>query len=345
MDSEDFSFGLPTNGLINSESNNGFTYQLQPYNNNNVLKLQDSEIDTLYLETPKAFESISVLAATGSGQSSLNVRFVFEDGTVSNSYNTNVADWFGGQNYAIKGLDRVQRVENIVEQYSNDPRLYDRIFVLNGTDSQKKITKVVFEKTDANASFLGVFALCGVNNYSAPLPVDFISFELTKLGENVIANWKTTHEKDCKNFEIEYSEDGENWNVAGFVDANNHFGSINQYQFLHQYHINGTMYYRIKQNDFDGKFSYSKVEKIEIYTDFIQISPNPAENYLEIDNLCKEEVDYDICDMYGKEILRVSLRPFQKYALNVSEWAEGMYILSSNSESSMKKTVKIEIRR
>jgi len=225
MDSEDFSFGLPTNGLINSESNNGFTYQLQPYNNNNVLKLQDSEIDTLYLETPKAFESISVLAATGSGQSSLNVRFVFEDGTVSNSYNTNVDDWFEGENYAIKGLDRVDREENIPNNSSDNPRLYDHLFTLNNSDSKKNIAKVVFEKTDEDGSFLGVFALCGVNtNYQSFKNIAVSGFNEDVVAEGADQNTATT---SVTTSAFDGENQGANFYAAGYrSDMDNFFAGL-----------------------------------------------------------------------------------------------------------------------
>jgi hypothetical protein len=89
--------------------------------------------------------------------------------------------------------------------------------------------------------------------------------------------WTTAHEINNHHFTVEKSKDGLAFNAIGDV-----LPSLqNNYSFTDKNPFNKNNYYRIKQVDVDGKFSYSKI--INISTDErpylnLLVSPNPARN-------------------------------------------------------------------
>jgi hypothetical protein len=86
--------GLPQNGLFTSLADNATTFQFGPYDSNNVLYLTSaSNSGSLYLNTPQACTSLSVLAASaqGGGQGALVIQFA--DGTASSAIPFNAANY------------------------------------------------------------------------------------------------------------------------------------------------------------------------------------------------------------------------------------------------------------
>jgi hypothetical protein len=110
--------------------------------------------------------------------------------------------------------------------------------------------------TDSDAS--GSFS---VDNFRTNLPlggttpVEFTGFDATKVSNGVLLTWNVATEANVKNYEVEKSADGRNYNKIGQVKATN----SNSYSFTDIQASTGIVYYRIKNVDNDGKFKYSTV--------------------------------------------------------------------------------------
>lgn len=72
-------------------------------------------------------------------------------------------------------------------------------------------------------------------------------------------DWTTTSEMYVSNFKIEQSNDAIHWNAIGQVEASRNNALENEYHYNDVTNFTGTMYYRIKQLDIDGKYTYSQV--------------------------------------------------------------------------------------
>ena len=112
------------------------------------------------------------------------------------------------------------------------------------------------------------------------LPLHWLSFLVSKQPNNsALLHWKTAAEFNNHHFEIEHQMSGEpTWNTIGRIEADNALIDVKDYSFLHQNLVKGVHYYRIKQVDKDGQFSYSEIRKIEISTlgsTGFKIIPNP----------------------------------------------------------------------
>lgn len=139
---------------MTSATGSGATYQLASYSANNSLRSGG----TLTLSAPQAATTLYVLAATGSGSSSMTVTVTFTDGTTQVFAPVAVPDWYNGDNYAIKGLGRANRVATgvLIDNDSNNPRLYEFPFALSTANSTKPIQSVTATQTTGVLNVMGV---------------------------------------------------------------------------------------------------------------------------------------------------------------------------------------------
>lgn len=87
------------------------------------------------------------------------------------------------------------------------------------------------------------------------LPVTFVEFKGTHVGNSNVLNWKTASENNTVSFDIERSLDGSNFTAIGSAVAK---GTNSTYSFSDNKLSSAINYYRLRIIDRDGKFSYSK---------------------------------------------------------------------------------------
>ncbi len=133
-----------------------------------------------------------------------------------------------------------------------------------------------------NLAFNGfsIVVFGSTNAENNPLPVTWVSFHGQLQGNNVLLDWVTASEVNNSHFEVERSNDGENFYMLGTVKGNGTTTASNNYNYVDETNISGVVYYRLRQVDFDGKYEYSKIISV-IANDnekgFIAY-PNPIED-------------------------------------------------------------------
>lgn len=153
-------YGLPANGLISSavSSTPGLNYQLANYSGNNSLRLAaQNDTGTIAFTTPVAATKLYMLSTSGSGTSTVTAVVNFTDGTSQTFAGLSLSDWYGGSNFAIQGIGRINRNTNTLEPNSNDPRLYQTLLTIDASNQTKLIQSVAVTKT-AGAGLPNVFA-------------------------------------------------------------------------------------------------------------------------------------------------------------------------------------------
>lgn len=95
---------------------------------------------------------------------------------------------------------------------------------------------------------------------NAMLPVNFVGFTATMEKDLVALTWSTTDEINNSHFEVQRSTDGSNFNTVAMVLPATENGGINQYRYNDKFAAKGSVYYRIRQVDFDGKEKFSQVK-------------------------------------------------------------------------------------
>ncbi len=90
------------------------------------------------------------------------------------------------------------------------------------------------------------------------VPVELVSFSAKLQGENIQLEWQTASETNNRGWEIQQLE-GNEFIPIGFVEGAGNSTDQRKYYFLHKATLSKPNYYRLKQLDFDGSFSFSSV--------------------------------------------------------------------------------------
>jgi hypothetical protein len=171
---------------------------------------------------------------------------------------------------------------------------------------------------------------------SLALPVELLGIYAEAIANKYIhLTWATASEKQCKEFEIERSLTGADWISIGTVAGNGTTSYRHDYYFDDFDVVPNLYYYRLKQVDLDGTFSYSYVVTAKIIgVDIVigNIYPNPNNGQFLIDMYLpnNETVSVTCYDIIGQELFAYDT-PFKNGSqqLNINHiLAKGTYILN-----------------
>ncbi len=169
------------------------------------------------------------------------------------------------------------------------------------------------------------FSPFGILNNNAVLPLRFVSFTAQKCGNNsVCLNWQTASELNVSHFIIERSTDGNIFAAVADKQADNLASSSYTIADDISTLLNKTtLYYRLKQVDVNGSFTYSHTERINISQQlYISIYPNPAAGKIYIAGYGNAKW-VEIFDANGKKITAMPASP----DIDISRLATGVYVL------------------
>jgi hypothetical protein len=113
----------------------------------------------------------------------------------------------------------------------------------------------------------GQVSICGLCAVTPALPVEFSKFDVFSNRDKVELSWETMVEVNNDGFVIERSIDGESWTEIGFIKGAGTTSEINRYSFSDEYATHNLLYYRLKQLDYSGSFSYSEIKEIRFEAD------------------------------------------------------------------------------
>lgn len=182
-----------------------------------------------------------------------------------------------------------------------------------------------------------VFTLATNNPTLNPLPVKWLNFTGKALKGVVELNWSTASELDNREFTIERSGDGTTFQSIGTVEGKGTTTAVSYYTFTDQQPIKGIGYYRIKQTDINGKYSYSNTIRISSTGQnggTLLVYPNPAITSLplkvEYSNFRNQLVTVSIINAAGIVVHRelVNFGTDSRASLNISRLQRGSYFVS-----------------
>jgi hypothetical protein len=168
--------------------------------------------------------------------------------------------------------------------------------------------------------------------FGSVLPIRFISVQAKRINSNLnTVNWVVAaNQTTLSKFDVEYSIDNFNWELAGTVSAENNKTS---YSFNHPASDENNSYYRITAYDSNGKNYISNeafIAEEDAKRNAPVIMPNPANSQVKVyapqDIYTSNRMVY-ILDASGKKLFA---QPFtSKYAtINCSGFADGYYIVN-----------------
>lgn len=165
----------------------------------------------------------------------------------------------------------------------------------------------------------GANADCTDCSLPMALPVELVSFSGAVVNGVVELKWTTAMELDNSHFEIERSFDVTEWETIGAEQGNGNTNASTSYSFIDVDQRSQTVFYRLKQVDFSGSFSYS-------WTIKMTSSDNAFENAnirfvhqgLLIDELPNERVQVEIYNLGGQRIHYETLGASATHLLQVN---------------------------
>lgn len=179
----------------------------------------------------------------------------------------------------------------------------------------------------------------------ASLPVKLSGFKgLSGFAGNTLS-WVSENETDNAGFEIERSTDGVQFEKIGFVSGKGN-SSRQEYSFADQVNVPATAYYRLKQLDVNGSFTYSAVVIVRRSQGLdLQAYPNPFTNrlFVEMKNMNSSNIkSLQLMDVAGRLYPVSAAYTVNGFVLNTDQLPSGVYFLQWKNEGAFYKTMVIK---
>lgn len=157
------------------------------------------------------------------------------------------------------------------------------------------------------------------------LPLKWLRFTASLVNHNTAAlQWKVSEETFLKSYEVELSRDATSFTKTVSLSPLP-VSATNTYDYNYLLTDQGNYFFRIKQTDLDGKYSYSIVARLFFGRDgSIIIAPNPAKEYFQV--LTNERINkVELSDASGKLVR--SFSPVSNNIYSLVGVAKGLYVV------------------
>ena len=192
------------------------------------------------------------------------------------------------------------------------------------------------------------FGQYGIGLMEGNLPISLLSFSGICRSNSIEINWSTASETNNQFFVIEKSSNINDWAVLATINGAGNSNSLISYHYTDQDPFSGNTYYRLKQIDFNGDYSYSGIISVScssaLQSSYGIISYQVEDNSIEIlINSEKEEAyNVSIYDMLGKKVFhsnKTVSKGLSNLTLTTPNFVESFYLLElrSNRQTISKK--------
>ena len=179
------------------------------------------------------------------------------------------------------------------------------------------------------------------------LPITWLDFFAIIENQKVKLSWKTANEFNNVRFEIERSKDGGSFSKVGEIAGRGNSTVLQQYSFYDEQPIPGKIFYRLKQVDIDGHFTYSDIQSVLLDDPRTVIFyPNPVSGSGIINiyfaKPVRRQIKVVIHDMSGRELFSETKNNVQNNIQIKPNLSRGIYIVQLIGET-LRATEKIMV--
>lgn len=200
---------------------------------------------------------------------------------------------------------------------------------LFGTDN---LTGSVTGISFTSSNFAPFWTLVEQNN---PLPIELIDFSVNwENDDQRIADitWSTASELNNDYFEVLRSQNGLDWEVILKVDGQGTTNNTTHYHEKDRHPLNGISYYRLKQTDFNGEYTFTDIRSLNKnrIEEQVNVYPNPASShfFLQFSNSKNEAFEVRILDNLGRIVKQMNCSPSNSFQnIAVSNFTNGTYFI------------------
>ncbi len=242
-----------------------------------------------------------------------------------------------GDSFSVNGV-------TIVTGSNNTRVNYNGCFINNGTLDMDIPLSLIANRRDETVT--ATWTLYTNNpggncNTAAPLPILLKNFGVLLKDKSSILTFSTASETNNDYFTIERSVDGRNFEAIGEIKGAGNSSEELTYEFIDDSPLLGINYYRIKQTDFDGQYSYTEIKSVRHRgTASVTISPRSTEGRLDI-TTAMEDYSMVVYNGGGQEVQRFDVLSGDQ-SVSIDALQAGIYFIkvTNGSESETLRIVK-----
>lgn len=214
----------------------------------------------------------------------------------------------------------------------SDPAIYNPVF------SPSVTTEYTVVIEDACGNFItDKFTIFNT------LPIELLFFEGEKRGQYIELIWQTSSETNNAYYVIQKSVDAVNFDDLVTIEGAGNSNVSIDYNWVDYQPFDQISFYRLKQVDYDGEYSFSKIVSIDFEIEIIEkIMFVPDLNMIYLEGFETDFIFYCICNAIGQEIFRGFLKSGES-KINLNFLNKGVYIFSIQERDQEKKSIKFII--
>lgn len=202
---------------------------------------------------------------------------------------------------------------------------YERIKAASNTQLNLTTDQLILEKGGhSGAISLPRYSMIRLFSPAIPLPVTLIDWYGVMKNDEIILYWATQTERNCQRFILERSFNGIDFESVATIECKNHHEGEGYSYSDRPGQRQGTVYYRLVQQDTDQTFQYFSIIAFEGKESRCKAYPNPVENYLSLD-FC-ENAEFRLYNLQGQLCKSASNGTI---SLDLSGLPSGSYLLQS----------------
>jgi len=159
---------------------------------------------------------------------------------------------------------------------------------------------------DAGADPLCIYSYSITVNTFSPLPIELLSFD-AQLDNSLNATnltWATASELNNDFFTIEKSNDLENWEVVTMVEGAGFSVETINYSTKDDNLNSGVSYYRLKQTDYNGDYTYSEIKAVENHKNNVEIAT--TNQSITIKNITETYNNISLINSFGQVVKQIT---------------------------------------
>ncbi|TAE48102.1 MAG: T9SS C-terminal target domain-containing protein [Bacteroidetes bacterium] len=195
-------------------------------------------------------------------------------------------------------------------------------------------TRIINVKVDDGGAYSNIPQV-SVLMIAGNFPVEWLSFEAESQGSNARLSWATASELNSDFFIVERSVDGQTFEMRGKVQAAGTTQERSDYDYTDanvRSAGGASVYYRLKQVDIDGTFSYSSLVELKLPESgkaTLSVYPNPARESATLRVPVSKTGTWTlrVLSLAGQEMHREPIGEVDEFVLSVASLTPGTYIV------------------
>jgi hypothetical protein len=192
---------------------------------------------------------------------------------------------------------------------------------------------VILATSAASGKYTGSGPITNPANWTVnagALPISLDRFLAKSSSNSILLSFTTATERDNAYFDIERSGNGLTFKKIGAIKGAGTSLTPQNYTFIDEMPLRGINYYRLKQVDFDNKFAYSSILRVQFgQTSGITLYPTPVSDMMNIrlEQSFDTDAQWEIIDMMGRILSNGVFAAEQiEQRIPVNNLSEGVYV-------------------